>query len=194
MLDERTQHSTAQHSAAITVKFDLLREELFTDNCAACLLGQSKAKQVRIAEIYIWNAGMLSIVVVQDVVKQLRGPAPWSKSSVVKQLRARSKTRCAPWNGLEGYRRKPATKVVKVVSKRTTSYVDESREHKVLRGTAVRLRVCVYICISSCCCCRCCGGGLWWWFDQLHNFRALGLTRFTRFPFIFFLKKDTCVK
>lgn len=162
----------------------------------ACLLGQNKAKQVRIAEIYtlygmqecceLWWSKTSS----SSSVDLLRGQ---TKSSVVKQLRARSKTRCAPWNGLEWSRRKPATKVVKVVSKRTHSYVEESREHKVLRGTAVRLRVCVYICISSCCCCRCCCGGLWWWFDQLHNFRALGLTRFTRFPFIY-IKKDTCVK
>ena len=136
----------------------------------ACLLGwsnESKAqsiKQVRIADIVgIWNA-------VNGGGPRRRQAAPWSSSSVVKevvkelvvkQLRARSKTRCARMrcsNSLEGSQQRRRS--TKVVSKRTTSYVDGSREHKVLRGTALRLRVHIFVLLSL-------------WFDQLR--RALGL-------------------
>ena len=76
------------------------------------------------------------------MVKQLRGQA--APCTVQDALRSNEV--------LEWSRKKQATKVV---SKRTTSYVDGSREHKVLRGTAVRLRVCIFFVL------------LLWWFDQL---------------------------
>ena len=148
-----------------------LREELFPDNCStvlrACLLGQTVKAGARCMvngggprrrQAAPWSSSSV------DLLRGERGGqrAPWSSSSVVKQLRARSKTRCARMrcsNGLErSQQRRWSTKVV---SKRTTSYVDGSREHKVLRGTAVRLRVCVYIFVLLL---------LWlllWWFDQL---------------------------
>ena len=113
------------------------------------------------------------------MVKQLRGQA--APCTVQDALRSNEV--------LEWSRKKPATKVVNEGGQQAHSlFLRGSREHKVLRGTAVRLRAYIFVLLLLLWFVVCCLTP----FDQLHNFRALGLTQITRFPFI--IKNKTKVR